>query len=222
MAKKQTKKPEIQPLTDFEESLLYMSYRYAIGRHTIHSHCHAGDILENFYERLKLTPERMAFNSKDMNDSIEENLRWGADVFIENKNYSKNIFPYELYIKAINREKELNPDFDMNSYKKIEIYVDTNNEYIDHYIKYYTEEDSDKQPQYRMDSLVNDLAIWNNVAKCLDLSQHHHVKVKDGSVVEYVEICSDNTFVKVLMPDYIHNTAVYKFIPDDIIIEYID
>lgn len=208
---------KIVPLSNFEESLLYMSYRYAIGRHTIHSHCHAGDIMSNFYERLKLTPERMIFTSKDINQSIEDIIRFN-DVYIDNKNYNKNIFPYELYITVLNKELEKNPEFDISTYKHINIFVDCDNKYIDHEI---IMNDNSDNESYRKYSMLNDLEIWHNVAKVFDLNEHHTVKLIDDSIVEYVEIINSNSFVKVLLPDYIYNTSVYKTIPDNIIKETI-
>ena len=71
------KKEILEPLKDYEEDGIWMSYRYCIGRHTIASHMRAGDILKHYYKRLKLTPERCKFMAKDINKSIEDCLRWG-------------------------------------------------------------------------------------------------------------------------------------------------
>ena len=45
MAKKKTE--NVKMMTQYEEDCVWMSYRYCIGRHTIASHCHAGDIAKN-------------------------------------------------------------------------------------------------------------------------------------------------------------------------------
>ena len=215
----QTNQPSnIQPLTDFEESLLYMSYRYAIGRHTIHSHAHACDILSNWYDRLKLSPNRMLFTSKDMNKSIEDIMRWSYNIYIDNYDYSKNIFPYELYRNVVKREIEKNGEFKQNRYKKIQIYVDYENNFIDYDIIWLNDDEKDN---FYFD--IFDLEIWNNVAKVLDLSTHHHAKITDDSIVEYVELYNaDGTTYKALLPDYISNTYRVKLVTDEIVKEYID
>ena len=66
MAKKKTE--SVKMLSQYEEDCVWMSYRYCIGRHTIASQCHAGNIAWNAYGRL--TPERMQFMSEDINNEI--------------------------------------------------------------------------------------------------------------------------------------------------------
>lgn len=41
------KKKQQQMLSEYEIDNIWMSYRYCIPRHTIASHCHAGDIANN-------------------------------------------------------------------------------------------------------------------------------------------------------------------------------
>lgn len=63
-------------LNDYEEDCMWMSYRYCIGRHTIASHMHAGDIWKNCKNRI--TKERQLFNAFDINRSIEDCIRFGS------------------------------------------------------------------------------------------------------------------------------------------------
>lgn len=63
-------------LNDYEEDCMWMSYRYCIGRHTIASYMHAGDIWKNCKNRI--TKERQLFNAFDINRSIEDCIRFGS------------------------------------------------------------------------------------------------------------------------------------------------
>ena len=56
MAKKKVKKEEPKEMSMYEEDLIWMSYRYCIGRHTIAASMHAGEIAKHEYFRL--SPER--------------------------------------------------------------------------------------------------------------------------------------------------------------------
>lgn len=63
-------------LNDYEEDCMWMSYRYCIGRHTIASHMHAGDIWKNCKNRI--SKERQLFNAFDINRSIEDCMRFSS------------------------------------------------------------------------------------------------------------------------------------------------
>ena len=96
---------KLESLKDYEEDGIWMSYRYCIGRKTIASHMRAGDILKHYYERLKLTPDRCQFMSKDINKSIEDCLRWGQlNVYMNYSQYD-TVYPLEEVIKAISNNK---------------------------------------------------------------------------------------------------------------------
>ena len=47
-----TNKVSFQPLSEYEYDAMWMSYRYAIGRHTIASAMHAGRLVQTMYHRL--------------------------------------------------------------------------------------------------------------------------------------------------------------------------
>ena len=66
-------------LTDYEEDCMWMSYRYCIGRHTIASHMHAGDIWANCKNRM--TKERQLFTAFDINREIEQNIQFHKPYF---------------------------------------------------------------------------------------------------------------------------------------------
>ena len=68
------KKEKFKPLSDYEYDSLWMSYRYAIGRHTIAAHMHASDIAQ--YSVDKLSPDQKKIVARDINDCIYEHIRF--------------------------------------------------------------------------------------------------------------------------------------------------
>ena len=97
----------------YEETLIWMSYRYAIGRHTIASNSHCHDIAENAYERLKLTPHRMEFMAKDICNEIAQMLHIS---FFSIDGYSLNttgVYPLDLFYEYVN-SKEISDYNDLN------------------------------------------------------------------------------------------------------------
>lgn len=59
----------------YHEDLVWMSYRYAIGRHTIAAHQHALNIAK--YEYYTLTHDQKQHFATDIRQCIEDNLRFG-------------------------------------------------------------------------------------------------------------------------------------------------
>ena len=68
----QTVYKENFPLSDYEMDCMWMSYRYCIGRHTIASHMHAGNIWKNCKGRM--SKERALFTAFDINREIESSM----------------------------------------------------------------------------------------------------------------------------------------------------
>ncbi len=60
---------------NYHEDLVWMSYRYAIGRHTIAAHQHALNIAK--YEYYTLTHDQKQHFATDIRQCIEDNLRFG-------------------------------------------------------------------------------------------------------------------------------------------------
>lgn len=174
---KKTKK--IEPLSMYEETLIWMSYRYAIGRHTIASNCHCHDIAENAYERLKLTPNRMEFMSKDICNEIAQMLHMS---FFSIDGYSINttgVYPLDLFYEYVN-SKEIRDYNDLN--KNVKSVTYKNGVYEE---KAYSENDFKRYLSY-MD--FEDLEDWQILAKLLDKKCHKNCKLIDGSICEYIEI----------------------------------
>lgn len=210
-----TNEKQIKPLSQYKEDLIYMAYRYAIGRHTIQSHAIAKDIIKNEYYRMLLNPDRTKFMSKDINRSIEDVLRWhNPSLFITNYN-QVNVYPYELYQTVAIKEEEKGNTFKPSIIKKIEVTVDNEGNYVSHSIKYNTEKDISSTYIDDYDMTVHDLEIWNQVAKILDLDKHKTCTLINGEECEYVDILVNKTMYKVPVKEFVNNPYIFTYIPDD-------
>lgn len=219
------KKEKLEPLKDYEEDGIWMSYRYCIGRKSISSHARAGDILKHYYKRLKLTPDRCIFMSKDINKSIEDCLRWGQlNVYFGYSQYD-TVYPLEETFRAISDNIGIIDPENLNNISKINIQVlDYGN--VDYKISY----NENKNLHYPLSDL-EDLMVWNNCAKILDLKSHKVCKVSYQDKDEYIEYVDCMTIDrqedgkyklinrKVPVDRYISNSYLNSYINQNYIIE---
>ena len=116
----------IKKLSEYEDTLIWMSYKYAISKHTIDANNHAYEIAKNSYHRLLLTPKRMQFMSKDINMEIQSKIAWFPISFKINNYYGWNKFgntPLGLVFDFINNENISNIS-QLNLYSNIDIDID--------------------------------------------------------------------------------------------------
>ena len=106
-------------LTAYDEDNMWMSYRYCIGRHTIASHMHAGDIWKNC--RGRLHPDRELFTAFDINREIENSLCFHKPYFH---------FPItslnRIYTTAVDIVCEFMEDYEIKSIDDLLKYRDIN------------------------------------------------------------------------------------------------
>lgn len=62
----------------YMEDLIWMSYRYCIGRHTIAAHSHAGDIAKYSFDHI--SENRKSFMAHDIRQEINDTLRWRNNI----------------------------------------------------------------------------------------------------------------------------------------------
>ena len=114
-------------MTTYEEDCMWMSYRYCIGRHTIASHMHAGDIWTNC-KGDRMSKERQLFTAFDINREIESHLSFHKPYFH---------FPLtslnRIYTSAIDIFCEFMEEYNINSIEDLLKYRDI-------YIKLYDNE----------------------------------------------------------------------------------
>ena len=186
MAKKKTK--NVKMLSQYEEDCVWMSSRYCIGRHTIASHMHAGDIAENAYGRM--TPERTQFMSEDINNEIHTNLHFGKLVDMGwYGNIPKTHFkPLDVLYSILDKES-IDTAEKMREIKTIRIEWNREKQDFDYSIYYFNENDKDKDLSRSLWD-IQDLEVWQQLANLFDLNSHKLAKVKvDGEekIVCYYE-----------------------------------
>jgi len=189
------KKSPILKISDFEETCMWMSYRYAIGRHTIASCMHANDIAKNFFYRLP--NDRKEFTAFDIAREIDNILRWKFNLFIdEYPNINMNYHPYEILMDFIKKYniKDLN---EFNKFDRIDYDCSSNEfkiKYVSSYIDAYhsspdgseQKEIYDKKTNYNTMDL-EDLLHWQKLSALFDVKNLKVVKtLYEGKEEEYI------------------------------------
>lgn len=189
MAKKKTE--NVKMMTQYEEDCVWMSYRYCIGRHTIASHSHAGDIAENAYGRM--TPERTQFMSEDINNEIHTNLHFGKLVDMGwYGNIPKTHFkPLDVLYSILDKEN-IDTAEKVREIKSIRIEWDRDKQDFDYSIYYFNENDKDRDLSRSLWD-ITDLEVWQQLANLFDLNSHKFCKLSDGTICEYYECWHMNT-----------------------------
>lgn len=177
----------IKKLSEYEDTLIWMSYKYAINRHTIDANSHAYDIAKNSYYRLLLTPKRMQFMSKDINMEIQSKVSWLPVSFKINNYYGWDIFgntPLGLIFEFINNENISNIS-QLNSYSNVDINIDNRGNVS--YVKL-----NNNANLFGLKLLdIEDLINWQILSNIFDLKHHKFCKIFDNNeekIVEYVSI----------------------------------
>ena len=228
----EVKKKRIKKLSDYEETLIWMSYRYAIGRHTIASCTHAGDIAKNSYDRLLLTPSRMQFMSMDINDDILHHLEWAPYNFTIDRSSGfsqEEIEPLNLFYQFINTLNIKNFN-ELNNIKRVETFKTNGN--ISFNVIYNEE---GKESGYISSMDIDDLEPWQKLSSIFNLKNHKFCKTMyngEENIIEYVDVWHRKhgedgypseviQYEKVKMPidSYLDNPSVLTSINEEYIVE---
>lgn len=188
------KKSPILPISEFEETCMWMSYRYAIGRHTIAASMHANDIATHFFYRL--SNDRKEFTAFDIAREIDNDLRWQFNLFIEYPNLNVNYYPYEILMNFIKKYNIKDLD-EFNKFDRIDYDCSTEEfkvKYVSSYIDAYhsspigeeQHEIYDKKRNYNTIDL-DDLLHWQMLAACFDVKRLKVVKtLYEGKEEEHI------------------------------------
>lgn len=219
------KSNKLEPLSSYEEDGIWMSYRYCIGRRSITSHSRAGDILKFYYNRLKLTPDRCMFMSNDINKSIEDNLRWGQLNVYFNYSIHDAVNPLDTVLDVISDNKGIICEDNLRHVSKIKIDVQDYGNVIS------SIETSDTKNLHYPICELEDLIVWGNCAKILNLEGHKVCKTIYNGKTEYIEYVN-MTFIEMLdvrkyrvvnkkvpVDKYVNNSAVETYINEEYIVE---
>lgn len=154
----------------FFEDLIWMSYRYCIGRKTIAAHSHAGEIAKNAYHVL--SEERKSFMATDIRREINDVLHYNDNVTCYDY---RNTLPQDglstiVYHMLETRGNKVN--IDDFTYR-----VENND---------VTVEEKNYEMQGAINSLYRDLNVWIKLANALDSSCHKTVVTEyEGKIEEF-------------------------------------
>lgn len=163
-------KPNVNISPSNLEDLIWMSYRYCIGRHTIAAATHADTIMSIIVSNPGvISPESIQFNASDIRSEITRCISFKENVSISGSERGKDIFSALLYSIG---------DFDVQANKF-------------HF-------DADKMQVVAVDSLENRIKSWNSfdcdytdlipwvkLANWMDPSCHKTITVEyEGEVTE--------------------------------------
>lgn len=175
------KKEKIKKITEFEETCMWMSYRYAIGRNSIASVMHANDIARNLFYRIP--NDRKEFTSFDIAREIDNDLRFEFKLYIDYPYETHNFKPYEILMEFIKTENIRDLD-EFNKFKSIrydcaseDFFIQYDDSYVDAYHSNpdgaLQKEEYDIKKHYSTMNL-EDLLHWQKLSACFDV---HNLKV---------------------------------------------
>lgn len=167
-------------MSEYEVDAMWMSYRYAIGRHTAAATMHAGNMIKNVYGRLD--DDRTKFYAYDIRREISYHLQWEFNfdmgLYIPRQYYDpfkaliefEKTFPVdEREIGVLNylREHRVSVSFDAWGYR-FDIHP----------------------PIHQYDLYIHnleDLLVWANAANALDPDKHHKITTEYEGKIETID-----------------------------------
>ena len=205
--------PVSNKLSQYEEDCIWMSYRYCIGRHTIASHMHAGEIASHAYGRM--SDERTQFMSRDINREIANILEihnWFElnEWCIPYDEYR----PLDLLYRCLN-EANIHTNEQLRKIKNITAIYKDGKWMFD--IHYYVHGDN-----VRSLSDIQNLEVWQQLANLFDLKNHKMCRLIDDTFCEYYECWKmerDGYKMYRIPVEKRHNFSVLSYIPDESIKE---
>ena len=204
----------------YHEDLIWMSYRYAICRHTIAAHQHALNIAK--YEYDNFTKDERKHFATDIRQCIEENLRFGEyNVSIDYSILQDDRRPLEFLLQYFID----NPNWYIeDNYKGLIISQDPSTGEI-----VYKQKKSDTYNCKPFSTMyLEDLLVWMDLASYFDEDNYKICKMEyNGEIKEityfdsYILYSDENNYIphwkKVKKPvkQYIDYLGTDCYIPDD-------
>lgn len=159
--------------SDFEEMLMWTSYRYCIGRHTCVVTM-ADDIGKHYYN--KLSKERKEFTAQDIRHEIMTHLSYLPFSFRIHRTYNDDNFnPISALFNFFERE---------NISSLEEMASVANLEYDAHKDEYYFNKIESTYNSYISKMDIDDLLPWENLASLFNVDNHKLLTLKDGTTIE--------------------------------------
>ena len=209
-----------QPLSEYEYDAMWMSYRYAIGRHTIASAMHAGQLVQAMYHRLN--EHQRETTVYDMRREISTILNWEYNFNMDLCIPQQILDPFKsLYVFS------LSPCVDeaggmLKYLQQHRVTVFTRTPPL---LEYHIDDSFSKKDE--LSSMgINDLLEWVNAASALDRKNHYIATVEDEGKKEKMEVFESYTFHRddkgiyrlawaySPIEEYLANPALYSRIAD--------
>lgn len=149
-------------MSDFKETCIWMSYRYAIGRKSIVSVTHAEDIAKHLDW---IHPERREFTAKDIIKEINDKINWYKNIhYTSYRNEDHDVFSiiFEWYLKYPQENK-------VKHFVEHEWYIDIDNNRVVE-IKDREDPPQARDGYYYIENIFNDYSDyvgWVNLALML-------------------------------------------------------
>lgn len=161
----------------YYEALIWMSYRYCIGRKTIASHSHAGDIAQNI---SCLSPNRQKFMAHDIRREINSHLSCTRTMNIcDYRNHIPQDGLSTIFYRILEKYGPTPPDW---VWTDLKFDIDGDDIKID---KYEGERTTLWDTSVR--GMYDDLLVWVKLANYLDPDCHRTVVAEhDGKTEEFV------------------------------------
>lgn len=162
---------------EYERDLVWMAYRYAIGRHTIHAAVMCQDMCRNIPGRF--SKARQQFMAMDIQREIAVHLRFTPFTFSVDSSIlpgTPDYYPLDHLIEFL-LEHDVRTKEDMLKYKSVTYMGRTPNKKANLWdIRYRL--DGDEKPFISWMEW-EDLLMWNNLSKLLDERCHRWAVLKD-------------------------------------------
>lgn len=219
------KNPKVKMMSEYETDLVWMSYRYAIGRHTIAASSMCHEMAKNVYGRL--TRARSEFMAEDIQKEIADHLRFYPFSFCISYDIPPSdplYVPIDRFIGWFLNYGYKDADV-LENFSRIEYHYDKVKD-IGHYE---TTKKKDKTGYTTSD--WEDLMDWSNLAKLLNYKCHKYCLCKDPetgeeTMVEYFESYRRKSYktmefekVKIPCEKFHENSYVFTYIDERYILK---
>ena len=149
------------------EDLIWMSYRYCIGRKTIAASSHAGTIADIIFKNPKfLSKDRLEIIVEDIRRSIFDVIKWNKHVKVEG-HYAVDNWSWDFYSELLLASQKCPYPCEAIYY----IDITTRN------VTWYRDENSINKYAESFDYMYHDLISWVKLANALDETCHKDITV---------------------------------------------
>ena len=181
-------KVSLQPLSEYEYDAMWMSYRYAIGRHTIASAMHAGQLVQAMYHRLN--EHQRETTVYDMRREISTILNWEYNFNMDLCIPQQILDPFKsLYVFS------LSPCVDesgglLKYLQQHRVTVFTRTPPL---LEYDVDDSFTKKNELSFMG-IHDLLEWVNAASALDRKNHYIATTEYEGKTEEIEVFESYSF----------------------------